>query len=286
MLLRGTILLLCSALWGCTHPWPVSSSNAAPTVSADQVAARWQGTPGAAAVLLGELHDDPSHPPLQLALLQTLLQQGPLAALVLEMAEQGRSTQGLPRHADEATVQAALAWSEPAWPWARYRLAVMTAVAAGVPVLGGNLPRAQMRAAMTDATWDQQLPPERLQQVQALIRRGHCGLLPETQIPAMARIQVARDRAMADTLAQAWRPGTAVLLLAGNEHVRTDLGVPWHLAQQQPAWAPGAAAVRAIQLRPASDDPHSAVADTWPTPPQPPRDHCAALRQQLRQSAP
>lgn len=269
-------------LIGCSSP----PSRPTGVVDASQVPALWSGVREASAILLGELHDDPAHPPLQLALARTLVQQGHWVALVLEMAEQGRSTQGLARDADEATVQTALAWSHSAWPWARYGPVVMAAVAAGVPVLGGNLPRQAMRQVMADPTWDQRLPAPELAQIRQLIRLGHCGLLPEPQIPAMARIQVARDRAMADTLAQAWRPGGTVLLLAGNEHVRTDLGVPWHLGQMAQAWPPGAGAVRAIELRPEPATDRPAPTETWRTPAQPARDHCAALRSQLRQSAP
>ena len=41
--------------------------------------------------------------------------------------------------------------------------------------------------------------------------------------------QIARDRAMAQTLQQAARPGKTVVLLAGSGHVDPRLGVPRHL---------------------------------------------------------
>lgn len=284
-------LLACSALLlACSSPQPpVPGTDLGPplAVTAAQVPERWAALQGSPALLLGELHDDPAHPPLQRALVQTLVTHGRLAALVLEMAEQGRSTLGLAADASEAEVQAALAWSDAAWPWPRYGPTVMAAVAAGVPVLGGNLPRSRLRAVMTEPAWDRLLDTAGLAEMGERIRQGHCGLLPESQIPGMVRIQVARDRAMAETLLGAWRAGATVLLLAGNEHVRTDLGVPRHLAQLPTPWPAAAAGVQAVQLRPLSDGERAGASHhgtVWPTPAQPPRDHCAALRRQLRQS--
>ena len=255
----SALLLGCSSL--VPHPLQVSTSTP-DTVDPTQVASRWLAWQDKPVILLGELHDDPTHPPLQRALVQTLVAHGRLAALVLEMAEQGRSTQGLPTDADEATAQAALA---------------------------GNLPRVRMRKVMDQAYWDGLLDAAALADLGERVRQGHCGLLPDTQIPGMVRVQVARDRAMADTVISAWRPGGTVLLLAGNEHVRTDVGVPNHLRQLANPWPANPRPVVAVQLRPLQmgDSVASRPLDTvWPTPPRPPHDHCAALRRQLRQSGP
>ena len=131
-------------------------------------------------------------------------------------------------------MQQALHWSAAAWPWDRYREVVMSAVRAGVPVLGGNLPRSAMGEAMDDAGLEQLLPqPANALLVQA-IRDGHCGRLPVEREGGMLRIQVARDRAMARTLAEALQaaaPGKQVLLLAGAQHAARDRGVPLHLQQ-------------------------------------------------------
>lgn len=211
-------------------------------------------------LLLGEQHDAAEHQRLHAQTVAELAARGQLAALALEMAEQGTSTAGLAPSADEAAVRAALRWQEAAWPWAPYAPAVMAAVRAGVPVAGANLPRAQMRTAMGDATLDPLLPPEAWARQRAAIRDGHCGLLPESQHGPMARIQVARDRSMGQTLAELARQagaGRTVVLIAGGAHVDAEVGVPRHLPPTL---------TRASRI--------------WPAQP-PQQDYCATLRRQL-----
>jgi uncharacterized iron-regulated protein len=251
----GAALLAISALplAGCTH-LPAAVDQALP----------------ADALLLGEQHDVPEHQRLHRDTVQALAARGQLAAVALEMADQGASTQGLPRDADEAAVRQALRWNDAGWPWAAYGPTVMAAVRAGVPVLGANLPRAQMRAAMADESLDARLPAPALARQREAIRSGHCDLMPPAQIAPMARIQIARDRAMADTVSQAaqavqaagaGQPARTVVLVAGHAHVDTELGVPQHLP-------PG---VRAQAI-------------TWPKAP-PARDYCADLRRQMQRPA-
>jgi uncharacterized iron-regulated protein len=148
------------------------------------------------------------------------------------MAQSPRSTAGLPVAAGEAQVREALGWSQEGWSWAAYGPAVMAAVRAGVPVVGANLDAAQMRAAMADARLDALLPQEALRGQQQAIRAGHCDTLPEQQIGPMARVQIARDRAMAEAVARAAVPGKTVVLLAGAGHVDPKLGVPVHLGSR------------------------------------------------------
>jgi uncharacterized iron-regulated protein len=153
---------------------------------------------------------------------------------------------------------------------------VMAVVRSGAPVIGGNLPRAQMRGAMGDARLDGLVSDSVLQRQREGIRESHCGLLPESQIAPMTRIQIARDQAMAKAAAQAVIPGKTVLLVAGNGHVRPDLGVPLHLPSTVDHKVVMA---QAGTLKDAGAPPADAV---WQTPALPPRDHCAELKQQLK----
>ena len=274
-------LLLCAMLAGCVAgppahlaAWALAPGNMAPDpLDPSAVHRRLQALGPAGVLLLGEQHDVPAHQQLQRAVVQALAAQGTLAAVALEMAEQGATTATLAPDASEALAQAVLRWDAAAWPWAAYGPVVMTAVRAGVPVLGANLPRAQIRDAMKSVALDDHLTPGSWQKQQENIRQGHCGLLPESQIVPMTRVQTARDAAMARTLLAARQPGKTVLLIAGNGHVDREVGVPTHLGRDllRKTVMLGAMA----QVHPASSD------ALWATPAPPPRDHCAELQRQM-----
>lgn len=231
-------------------------------------------------LLLGEQHDAPEHQLLERETVEWLAGRGELAALVLEMAERGRSTAGLAPGASERAVQSALRWSDAAWPWASYGPVAMAAVRAGVPVLGGNLPRKALSATTADAALDARLLPEAWQRQQDAVREGHCGLLPEKMLPGMVRVQIARDISMAGAAAEAHRPGKVVLLVAGNGHVLRSLGVPLHLPAHLRS------KVVAAQAGQAQAAIKNEVDWVQRTAPLPPRDACAELREQWRAMPP
>lgn len=228
-------------------------------------------------LLVGEQHDAPDHQALQRDVVQTLARRDQLGALVMEMAEQGRGTQGLPSDANEARVRDALDWTEQhGWSWAVYGPVVMAAVRSGAPVIGGNLPRAQMRGTMGQTRLDSVVNEGVLQRQRDSIRESHCDLLPDHQIAPMTRIQLARDQSLAQTAAQAVIPGKTVVLVAGNGHVRPDLGVPLHLP-------PTVTHKVVVAQAGIATSPGAPPADTvWQTPALPPRDHCAELKQQMQ----
>lgn len=278
-LLLGT-LLLATLLAGCAAP----PAAPAPSTTFAQAAS---GMPDPAAVwrhlqpllptdilLMGEQHDAPEHQQLQTAVVQALARHGLLAALALEMAEQGRSTASLAPDAKEAQVREALAWRDASWPWVAYGPTVMAAVRAGVPVLGANLPASAMRIAMQNVALDDHLAPGMWQKQQENIRDGHCGLLPERQIVPMTRVQLARDAAMARAVRAARQDGRTVLLIAGNGHVDRKLGVPTHLEPSVRV----AALVLSPQWPGAPGTPPAAGDALWLTPALAPKDYCADLK--------
>ena len=257
------VLAVAAALHGCA-------------ALSDKVGQRMSVLLPADVLLLGEQHDAPEHQHLQLAVVTELGRRGQLAALALEMVSQGTSTAGLPADASAEQVQAALQWSDSAWSWRSYGPVVMAAVRLQIPVLGANLPRTAMRAAMANENWDKHLDAAALERQRDDIRSGHCQLLPESQIAPMTRIQIARDAAMAATALGARQPGKTVLLVAGGAHVLRGTGIPTH-------WPSGVSS-RVVLAVAGSPDPGRAVgADlVWQTPALPPKDHCADLKGKLR----
>lgn len=244
-------------------------------------------------IVLGEQHDADTHQRWHTQVVDQLAQQQQLAALVMEMAETGRDTRGLGPQASETDAQSALNWDSRGWPWLRYGPVVMAAVRAGVVVWGGNLPRPDLPSTLSDTRIDNWLDAATMAHHRAAIEASHCGLLPAAQIPRMARVQLARDRAMAQAVGRVWRPGQVVVLVTGNEHARPDTGVPRHLALLPPPWPQTAGPVRVVHMRTAPLDPErgsqasdpTAATTTWLSEPLPPQDHCASLRRVMPTSA-
>lgn len=280
---RSLSFLLCAAslllAGGCANlpAAPLAQQPGSSQLSQAALADRLQALLPADALLLGEQHDAAEHQNIEQQVVAHLAARGLLAAVALEMADTGVSTAALQADASEEQVRQALQWKDKGWPWSAYGPAVMSAVRAGVPVVGANLPRTQMPASMADSTLDQRLPGQALKAQQQGIRLGHCQLLPESQITPMARIQIAKDISMAAAIQQAARPGKVVLLLAGNGHVDRQLGVPQHL--------PAGLKAKAVSLRAGGGDAGDQQADAfdsvWPTPALPPTDYCAGLKQQF-----
>lgn len=277
--LRPLAWLLCAAAMasaaGCAGR-PEAPILQAPALDTAQTATRLEAILPTEILILGEQHDAAEHQHIQQQVVALLAARGALAALALEMADTGASTSALKPSATEQQVRNALNWNDKGWPWAAYGPAVMTAVRAGVPVLGANLPRAQMPARMADHQLDLRLPGPALKAQQQLIRTGHCNLLPESQVTPMTRLQIAKDITMANTLAQAALPGKTVLLLAGSGHADRNLGVPLHL--------PSDVKAKAVRLRAggaAQGEKADAFDAVWETPALPEKDYCEGLDKKL-----
>jgi uncharacterized iron-regulated protein len=114
---------------------------------------------------------------------------------------------------------------------------------------------------------------------------SHCGQLPDDQIPAMARIQQARDQAMADSLEQvATGQGGLRVLLAGNYHVRRDVGVPAYLSDDIDVVTVAFLEVEGDSMTPADYLPPTSGAlpvwdYIWFTPATEEEDYCAGFSQ-------
>jgi uncharacterized iron-regulated protein len=119
-----------------------------------------------------------------------------------------------------------------------------------LPIVAANLSRADaMRVAIDGwrAVFDPHtirelgldaLPSDLRQKQENEIAIGPCNVLPAEELPALARAQLARDIVMARSIGPYLERG--VVLLAGNGHVRRDIGVPF--------WLPREAARGAISI--------------------------------------
>jgi uncharacterized iron-regulated protein len=191
--------------------------------------------------LLGEVHDNPAGHRLRLDWLREMtrrrrwaiaLEQFDAPAQPLLDAARSKLAARIaadPRRAARELAEAA-GFSFDGWDWTLYEPVIVLALERGLPLVAANLPVGRGRPS-GDAR-----PPEGWGAAEAgamaeAIREGHCGLLPERAVDGMVRIQIARDATMARSMVDAHRgTGLPVVLLAGNGHVRADIGVPLHLA--------------------------------------------------------
>jgi len=250
----------------------------APAWGQDDWRSQVKTLPTSKLLLLGEQHDALEHQELARLIVETLAGKQKLSALLLEMVDYGQNTESLPVNSSEIVVRKRLHWNDAGWPWSSYGPIVMQAVRAGVPVIGSNLPFSEMSGVMKDSSWDTKVPSAVLSAHRESMVESHCGLLPASQVPAMARIQIARDERMARTAQQWMNKGGTVLLLAGAEHVKKDRGIPLLLN------ALAASNTSVVWMQAATTaSPDISVADVnWLTPPIVPKDYCAELAKSLK----
>lgn len=280
--MRRILLLVVLLLGGCQHvpPPPVAGEirdlRNGEVISAQELLARLSKP---ARVIIGEQHDNADHHAVQLWLLQNLGQQREQGSLLLEMLtadQQARVDQVRNSSPPPDDLTAALAWQD-GWDWNLYGPIVRFALTQPYPLLAANLDNSEIRAVYRHppaldgtrtnaATVKSELLGE--------ISDSHCGLLPQSQMPAMLAVQQQRDRRMATRLFEAPAPA---LLLAGGFHARKNVGVPLHALDLGASEAPTVLmlAEQGSQITPAMAD------YVWFTPATPTQDYCAEMRKQF-----
>jgi uncharacterized iron-regulated protein len=251
-------------------------------------------------VLLGETHDNADHHALQAWVVGRLMEASspkPLVAFEMLDRSQAETLQAhLATHPKDADgLGPAVGWDKSGWPdWAQYRPIAKAALESGAPLAAANLSKDDSRAiAKGDipAPWRDKLglevphDPGQRQAMEADIQAGHCHMLPERALPAMVRVQRARDAAMAWTMAQAPR----AVLIAGAGHVRNDRAVPVHLASM--AKGKKVLALAFLEVQPGKSDPaqyaelyetdHLPFDAVWFTPKAERADQCEAFKRHL-----
>jgi uncharacterized iron-regulated protein len=205
-------------------------------------------------LLLGEVHDNAAQHAARLQALQAVVDRGARPALLLEMID--REQQGAidavqrPPPPDGTAATNTATSTAPAddggaldrrvdalidaagraagWHWPFYRPYLRLALQHRLPIIAANVSRADARRVIQlglGATgFDADVPVDiSLAQARA-IEDSHCGALDSPLAARLANAQVARDQFMARLIAA--QAGRGVVLLAGNGHVRRDIGVP------------------------------------------------------------
>jgi uncharacterized iron-regulated protein len=228
-------------------------ATAAPVELDPNPGALVQAMQGHRIVLLGEVHDNAVQHALRAAALRQWVVQGVRPAIAFEQFERERqpnierARRERPADADYLIAQAK---GRGDWRWEYYRPFVALALEYNLPIIAAALSRREAMqvandgwSALFDATTRSALkldalPADFRRKHEDAIAIGHCNLLLADALPALARAQMARDVVM--TLSIRTYVDRGIVLLAGNGHVRRDIGVPF--------WLPADAARDAISI--------------------------------------
>lgn len=232
---RLALLLATLALAACTGVRQAQAPQPAPDLPNPQV------------LLLGEVHDNPQAHRQRFADLRRRVEAGWRPAIAMEQFD--RENQALLSRAqrDCADPECVIrVMAAPGWDWSQYRPVIDLALTYQLPLIAVNLSRADASRTVRDgvaASFDAAtvqtyrlaapLPAAVISVQQKEIVAGHCNMLPEAMIGGMVEAQVARDIWMAKII-RAQMPRD-VVLLAGNGHVRKDIGVARWIALLAPA---------------------------------------------------
>ncbi len=211
---------------------------------------------GASFVLLGEKHDNIDHHRIQAWLVNTVFERGQRMAVAFEIfdTDQAEALQAYLATGtrDASGIASAVNWQETGWPaWAMYQPIAQAALNAEAPILAASLPRRTAKAMVSQGLdvlgkekvarlgLDRPLPEDKAEVLRKMIVRSHCNMLPDHVAEGMVSVQFAKDAQMADVMVQAAEvvERDGVILIAGGEHVRGDLSVPFHLRRMAPGRA-------------------------------------------------
>ena len=192
--------------------------------------------------LLGEVHDNREVHRRRMASLRRAVHAGWRPAIVMEQFDadrQGDIDRARRERPGDSRflIEQATGGGRSGWDWEFYQPLIDLALAFQLPLAAGNLPRAEAMRLVREPI-SVVLGDERTRRLgldaplddawQAAQEReiddGHCGALPRAMFAGMARAQAARDAQMAMVMREHATRG--VVLIAGNGHVRRDLGVP------------------------------------------------------------
>jgi uncharacterized iron-regulated protein len=245
-------------------------------------------------VLLGEVHDNAAQHALRVAALRRLLANGARPAIGFEQFDHDRQ-----RDIDRARTERpgdpdhliAQAKGNEQWPWQLYRPFIAIALEYDLPIVAANLSRQDaIRVAVEgwSAAFDpatrarlglDTLPADFERKHEDVLAKAHCNLLPPAALAPQARAQMARDIVIAQSIRPWFDRG--IVLLAGDGHVRRDIGVPHWLTADERRTAVSIGLLERDDEAPATEA--AAEFDAWTVTERAPReDPCKDLATRLR----
>lgn len=202
------------------------------------------------AVLFGERHDNPLHHELRSRLgfssyasavfEQIPADKAPALDAFLTSTNYNYKSDSLEK------LKAAIDWDKSGWQDYAYDPLLIAALKGQVPFYAGDADRNTIRKVSKEGA--SALPGDEKARLKLDVPLGdkadaavldqlfesHCKHMPREQLGSMAFAQRYRDAVLADAVLKAIEKRGSTLLIAGNEHVREDRGVPWYIHQRAP----------------------------------------------------
>ncbi|WP_028104623.1 ChaN family lipoprotein [Pseudoduganella violaceinigra] len=227
LLLAGLALAGCSSKETVAYTAPSAASN--PQV-----------------LLLGEVHDNKEGHKLRFEDLRQRVEAGWRPAIAMEQFD--RETQAMLDEAQKGCLDASClitVMGKKGWDWQQYYPVIQLALNNKLPLIAANLSRNDASKVVRDgvaSSFDaatisayklkDALPSDLRRGQEKAIQEGHCNMVSDLMLPGMVNAQVARDIWMAKLIRQ--QQPRDVVLIAGNGHVRKDIGVPRWLNAIEP----------------------------------------------------
>lgn len=198
-------------------------------------------------IILGETHDNPTHHALQADIINAFIDAGKRPTIVLEMLDTNEQEKIHNYNKSDKTTAIAFdqmtGFSKKGWGFKGYLPLLEILATKQLPVIAGNLPRQYSRPLIKEGLASAPefiqrtlkaftLTQQQKQALEEMIVRGHCNALPETMIPGMFNVQLARDAALATAVLQSKKP---VILITGSGHARKSTAVPAYLTAIDPS---------------------------------------------------
>lgn len=210
-------------------------------IKKDSAAGRLTGLQEAAnpqVLLLGEVHDNTQGHKQRYADLKKRVDGGWRPVIAMEQFD--HEDQELLDDAVKGCLDAGCVirvMNKKGWDWQQYYPVIQLALDHQLKLVAANLSRANASKTVRDgiaSSFDAKTVAEyRLGEPVSAdwrkaqereIRTGHCDMLPDMMVPGMVNAQLARDVWMAKLIRE--QQPHDVVLIAGNGHVRKDIGVP------------------------------------------------------------
>jgi uncharacterized iron-regulated protein len=213
--------------------WGASESR---VVTFQEMLARIQDTPY---ILVGERHGRHAHQGREAFLIGALAEAGRYPTIALEMLSHAQ-TEAVAAYRQTSPEYAlglglALNWADSNWPsWNYYQPVFDAAFTTKATIVGADLTEAEQQVILTGDSGNQSAVGS-LEYYQTHMTKAHCGLIEDARAQDLARLQIARDRKMAEQLQVNRHSDHGVLLIVGASHIRKGTGLPTHLPQNDVA---------------------------------------------------